>query len=98
MTKPAFSISDRRNVQQSRTNNQHSRGETESDFLTPTKRKLIQNNNTGTLRMIFEADTSSLPRVGVVVGGGTEVASPAKKRRCEPTLGVKRTHIQLHGD
>ena len=67
VTKPAFSISDRRNVQQSRMNNQYSRGETESDFLTPTKRKLIQNNNTGTLRMIFEADTSSLPRVGVVV-------------------------------
>ena len=93
VTKPAvsssISISDRRIIQQKRTNDQYLRGETEGDKLTPTKRKLVQNSNTGTLRMIFETNTNFQPRLGVVVGGRAEVASPAKKRRCEPTQEVK---------
>ena len=58
VTKPAFSrsnsISNRRKVQQNMISDQYLRGENEGDNLTPTKRKLVQNNNTGTLRMIFE--------------------------------------------
>ena len=81
-----------------RENNKHSRGgiqgaESRSNrgsdsnlnlntILTPTKRKLIQNCNTGNLLKIFEAKTEVQTGIDVVGEGGAEVDSPAKRRRC----------------
>ena len=55
--------------------NTQSRGE----FNTPTKRRLIQNENTKTLLSVFEVGKINQPE-GVGVEG--EVASPAKRRKC----------------
>ena len=56
MPKPALSqynLNIRRKSQQNVISDQSLRGENEGDSLTPTKRKLVQNCNTGTLRMIL---------------------------------------------
>jgi hypothetical protein len=98
MPKPALSqynLNIRRKSQQNVISDQSLRGENEGDSLTPTKRKLVQNCNTGTLRMIFEAKTDIQHSLGVVEeGGGAEVASPAKKRRCEPAQVVNNTRFR----
>ena len=73
MPKPALSqynLNIRRKSQQNVISDQSLRGENEGDSLTPTKRKLVQNCNTGTLRMIFEAKTDIQHSLGVVVEGG----------------------------
>ena len=49
------------------------------EINTPTKKKLIQNENTKTLLSVFEVKKISQPE-GVWVEW--EVASPAKRRRC----------------
>ena len=72
MPKPAlsqFNLNIRRKSQQNVISDQSLRGENEGDSLTPTKRKLVQNCNTGTLRMIFEAKTDIQHSLGVVVEG-----------------------------
>ena len=87
------------------TSDKHSRGDIEgaessqssesnlNSNLTPTKRKLIQNCNTGTLLKIFETKTEI--QTGMeVVGRGAEVASPAKRRRCVSSHLIHETKLQ----
>ena len=68
-----------------RENNRHSSSDSslklKTTILTPTKRKLIQNCNTGNLLKIFEAKTEVQTGMDVI-GWGAEVDSPAKRRRC----------------
>ena len=84
MTKPAFIHSklNKRESQFNMTSGKHSRGDSQgaessrssdsnlNSNLTPTKRKLIQNCNTGTLLKIFETKTEIQTGMEVVVGGG----------------------------
>ena len=63
----------RQNIHSNSDINTHSRGE----FNTPTKRRLIQNENTKTLVSVFEVGSVIHPE-----GVGVEMASPAKRRKC----------------
>ena len=110
MTKPALIHSkfSKRERQFNMTSDKHSRGDIQgaessksrssdsnlNSNLTPTKRKLIQNCNTGTLLKIFETKTEIQTGMEVVVGGGAEVASPAKRRRCVSSHIIHKTKLQ----
>ena len=61
--------------------------------LTPIKRKLVSNCNTRTLLRVFENAAGNPP---TVYGGGGEMESPAKKRRCED--GEGSTNLTKPGD
>ena len=106
MTKPAFIHSkfNKRESQFNMTSDKHSRGDSQgaessrssdsnlNSNLTPTKRKLIQNCNTGTLLKIFETKTEI--QTGMEVVGGAEVASPAKRRRCGSSRLIHENKLQ----